>query len=237
MEPWVIEEALLRPAATLIGSALVPLGSARLVGALAPYRDLDARARLAPHDADCVGDRHVARAPPRDGEEAIAGLDPDAVGRPTREHAVHREPAVAHVDLDAHAAELALRVAREDAVLLGIHERAVRIERAHHPSDGAVDQLVLIGILDVHGLHVAERAGEDREVGIGRRDRLGRLRALDEPERQDGDQGAAERGGEVGERSPESPSGLVHRPSMEARGHACQRCAGRIPLTGPRPCG
>lgn len=35
MEPWVIEEALLRPAATLIGSALVPLATARLVGALA----------------------------------------------------------------------------------------------------------------------------------------------------------------------------------------------------------
>jgi hypothetical protein len=35
MEPWAIEEALLRPAATLIGSALVPLATARLVRGLA----------------------------------------------------------------------------------------------------------------------------------------------------------------------------------------------------------
>ena len=92
---------------------------------------------------------------------------------------MHGQPTVPDVDLHAHPTEAPLGVGRQDPILLGIHEGAVRVERLDHPADRAVDQLVLIRLLDVHGLDVTEGPREDREVGVGRGAALGGERPLD----------------------------------------------------------
>ena len=75
-----------------------------------------------------------------------------------------REHAVAVRDLDAEAAEAALRVDLELLVELGREVGAVRVERGEHAVDGALDQLLGVDLLDVVLLDDRQDVGERLEV-------------------------------------------------------------------------
>jgi hypothetical protein len=107
------------------------------------------RARRAAHPADGVVDGHAARVLALDGHELVAGAHPRTRRGRTRDGRDDREPLAAGVDLHADAAKLARRVALQEAVLLGVEVGAVRVERAHHAADGAVDEAVFVHRVDV----------------------------------------------------------------------------------------
>jgi hypothetical protein len=91
---------------------------------------------------------------PLDGEELVARAHPRTRRGRTRDGRDDREVVAAGVDLHADAAELPRRVALQERVLLGVEVRAVRVERAHHAADGAVDEAVFVHRVDVAVLDV-----------------------------------------------------------------------------------
>ena len=113
----------------------------RLGPALTRDRDGHLGAGLAPHALDGVGELHVLRGEAVDLDDAIAGLEPRAVGRGALDGRHDGEDVVLQRDLDAEAAEAARRLDLHLAIALGIEERAVRVEAAERPLDGAVDQV------------------------------------------------------------------------------------------------
>ena len=97
-----------------------------------------------------------------------------------RRRAVHRRDhlhqAVFHGDLDAEAAELAMRGFLHVAPGRLIHVTRMRVERRDHAVDGALDQLGVVGLLDIVGPDPLEHVAEQIElrIGVGVGGRLGR---------------------------------------------------------------
>src|SRR5262249_11356333 len=86
-----------------------------------------------------------------DLEEAVAGQDPGRPSRRVLERRDHDDLAgrLLDVDEDADPAELALSVDLELLLLLGRDELAVGVEALlDHALDGAVAELVAVGLLD-----------------------------------------------------------------------------------------
>ncbi len=88
------------------------------------------------------------------------------------------DDAVLDADLDAEAAELALRGDLQVLEGVGVEEIGMRVEPVHHPVDRFLDELVVGDGLDVIALDPAEDRGEqlevlvrDRQLGLALRDR------------------------------------------------------------------
>ena len=83
------------------------------------------------------------------------------------------DQAVLHRDLDAEAAELAAGLHLHVAEALGVQVARMRVERGQHAVDRGLDQLGLVGLLDIVGADALEHVAEQVEllvgVGIGRR--------------------------------------------------------------------
>ncbi len=75
--------------------------------------------------------------------------------------------AVFHRDLDAEAAELAAGLHLHVAEALGIHVARMRIEAGQHAGDRGLDQLAVVGLLDIVAAHALEHVAEQIELAIG----------------------------------------------------------------------
>ena len=132
----------------------------------------------------------------------IAGQNPGTRRRGIVDRGDHLDGAVLLGDLDAEAAELAARLHLHVAVALGVHVARMRIEPGEHAVDRRLDQLGVVGLVDIVDAHALEDVAEqvDRVVGVGRRGGVGaRTRAergqrrLRDHQRQRGPRRAAEK--------------------------------------------
>jgi hypothetical protein len=107
----------------------------------------------------------------------------DLVDRGIRRHARARLVDLAGRERDAHAAKLALGVLADPLVAGRRQERRVRIEIVKHAARGVVEQLALIGGVDVVGLDRGKRLGERVERleprNVGPRHSVGKDRRRD----------------------------------------------------------
>ena len=77
------------------------------------------------------------------------------------------DEAVFHRDLDAEPAELALGLHLHVAEVLRVHVARMRVEPVEHPVDRLLDQLRIVGLLDVVGAHALEHVAEQIELAVG----------------------------------------------------------------------
>ena len=77
------------------------------------------------------------------------------------------DQAVFHRDFDAEAAELAAGLHLHVAEALGVHVAGVRIEAGQHAADRGLDQLAVVGLLDIVAAHALEHVAEQIELAIG----------------------------------------------------------------------
>src|SRR6185437_2884719 len=86
-----------------------------------------------------------------DRGNAVARLDPGLGGRRTVDGRDHLDEAVFLLNLDAHAAEMALGRDLHVAIGFGVHIAGMRIEAGHHALDRGVDQFAVLDGTDVVG--------------------------------------------------------------------------------------
>src|SRR5216684_7369257 len=70
-------------------------------------------------------------------------------------------------DLDAEPAERALGLRLHVAEALGVHVARMGIEAIEHAVDRTLDQLAVIGLLDVMRAHPLENVAEQVELAVG----------------------------------------------------------------------
>ena len=70
-------------------------------------------------------------------------------------------------DLDAETAELALGLGPHVLEALGVKVARMRIERRQHAVDRGLDELLLVGLLDIVGAHLVENVAEQAEMLVG----------------------------------------------------------------------
>ena len=99
-----------------------------------------------------------------DLDDQVAGLDAGAERGRVLDRRDHAHDAVLDADLDAEAAELALRADLQLLERVGVQEVGVRVEPADHAVDGLADQLVVGDGLDVVALDLAEDRGQELQV-------------------------------------------------------------------------
>ena len=141
-------------------------------------------AGLAAHLLDRLGQRHAARRGVVDLDDQVAGLDAGAERGRVLDRRDDAHDAVLDADLDAEAAELALRGDLQFLERLGVEEVGVRVEPAHHAVDRFLDELVVGDRLDVVALDLAEDRREELQVLVGDRQLRLALRDRREVERQ-----------------------------------------------------
>jgi len=104
----------------------------------------------AAHPVDGFGEADLLRASAVDFEDSVAGHDPGSGGGGVVHRGDDGEGVAPQTDLDSDAAEFAFGVLLEVVVLLGLHELAVGVERAEHPFERAVDQVLIREAFAVH---------------------------------------------------------------------------------------
>ncbi|MCY1524751.1 hypothetical protein D9M68_596990 [compost metagenome] len=130
----------------------------RTVGAHDGQRDR--RLGRAAHQLDRVVERHALGGRVVDLDDEVAGHHASARGGRVFDRRDHLHEAVFGADLDAQAAELALRCRLHFAERVGIQVGGVGIQVRHHAGNGIVDQGLVVDGLDVvvldGGEHVAQ---------------------------------------------------------------------------------
>ena len=89
------------------------------------------------------------------------------------------DQAVLHRDLDAEAAEFAAGLHLHVAEALGVHVARMRIEPGQHAVDRRLDELGVVGLLDIVGAHALEHVAEQAELPIGVGGRRARARSVE----------------------------------------------------------
>src|ERR1700749_1080244 len=74
------------------------------------------------------------------------------------------DQAVFHGDFDAEAAELAAGLHLHVAEALGVHVARMRIEAGQHAADRRLDELRVVGLLDIVAAHALEHVAEQIEL-------------------------------------------------------------------------
>ncbi len=123
--------------------------------ALARDGERDLRVRLAAH---LLHGRVVEL------DDQVARLDAGLERRRVLDRRDHLDEAVLHPDLDAEAAELALRADLQLFERLRIEIGRMRVEPREHAVDRLGDQLLVLDRLDVVGLDGAEHLGEGAQL-------------------------------------------------------------------------
>ena len=145
----------------------------RLVGALALDLQLGGGVDRPLHLVDGLLQGQALNRVAVDVGDQIARHDAGLRGRRAIHRRDHLDEAIFHRDLDAEAAELAVRGLLHVVPGLLVHVARMRIERGDHAVDGALDQLGVVGLLDIVGPdpleHVAEQIELRIDVGVGRR--------------------------------------------------------------------
>ena len=93
--------------------------------------------------------------------DIITNLDDEAV------QGLTLNQAVLHRDLDAEPAEFAAGLHLHVLEALRIHVAGVRVEAGQHAADGALDQLLVVGLLDIVAADAVEHVAEQIELAIG----------------------------------------------------------------------
>jgi hypothetical protein len=160
-------------------------------------RRLDLGVDRAAHLLDRLAEREAGDRLVVDVGDQVAGLDPGLEGRGLVDRGDDLHEAVLHRDLDPEPAELAPRLHLHVAVAVGVEVARVRVERAQHPVDGRLDQLLVRGLLDVLGADALEHVAEQLQVTervAGRLDAAGeRAEGGAGGERRDGDEAEPQR--------------------------------------------
>jgi hypothetical protein len=130
------------------------------------HDDLDGRSRLPAHPPHELLERRPSRRVPGHGQDAIARLDPRAVGGRALDRRDDDDPIVPLLDLEPDPAESPFRVRAEDGVVLRRHVRRVRVELGDHALDGTVEQLRPFDGVDVAVLDHHQHAGQLGEGGV-----------------------------------------------------------------------
>ncbi len=101
----------------------------------------------------------------------VAGQDAGLVGRRVVDRRDHLDELVLHGDLDAEPEELAAGLHLHVLIVFGVQVARMRIERGQHAVDRRLDQICVIGLLDIVGADALEHVAEQIElpVGVGRR--------------------------------------------------------------------
>ena len=128
--------------------------------------------------------RPITLSPSTCGDE-VAGLDAGPVGRRALDRRHDLDEAVLLGDLDAEPAELALGLHPHVVEVPGGQVARMRIQMRQHPVDRALDQLLVLDLLDIGGADALEDVAEEVEllvnrlllVGLLRQDRCGELGA------------------------------------------------------------
>ncbi len=93
--------------------------------------------------------------------------------RPLGRHVVdgrdHLENAVLHGDINAEAAELAMRLDLLFLELLGAHIARMRVELHQHAVDGVGDELLVVGLVDILLAHALEHLAKKLKILINLR--------------------------------------------------------------------
>ncbi|MGY4570613.1 hypothetical protein ACVWY5_003683 [Bradyrhizobium sp. USDA 3256] len=139
----------------------------RLVGVLADDLQPDRAVGRALHLVDGLVERHALDLVIVDRGDHVARHDAGARGRRVVDRRHHLDEAVLHGDLDAEPAELAMRGLLHLRPALLVHVAGVRVERGDHAVDRALDELGVLGLLDVVGLDLLEHLAEQVELRIG----------------------------------------------------------------------
>ncbi len=141
----------------------------RTFGVLAHDGQHDLRAGLAAHLFDRLVERHAAGGVVVDLDDQVSRLDPRAEGRRVLDRRDDAHQAVLDADLDAEAAELALRGDLQILERFGVEEIGMRVEPVHHSVDRLLDELVVGDGLDVVALDLAEDCRQQLQVLVGNR--------------------------------------------------------------------
>ena len=138
-----------------------------LGGALSYDGQIDAGADVALHLLDRLGQGQAAHLLAVDLGDEIAGKDAGLVGGRALEGRDHLDEFVLHGDLDAETAKLAAGLRPHVRRFLGVHVTRMRVEGGQHAVDGRLDQLLIVGLVDILGAHPLEHVAEDRQLTIG----------------------------------------------------------------------
>ena len=115
---------------------------------------------LAAHALDRIVEGHAFHRRVVELDDQVAGLDAGAERRRVLDRRNHLDEAVFHADLDAEAAELALRADLQFLECLLVEIGRVRIEAGQHAVDRLGDELLVLDRLDIVALDRAEHLGK-----------------------------------------------------------------------------
>ena len=141
--------------------------------ALADDRERDRGVGLAAHLLDGIVQGHALHIEIIELDDHVARLDAGAERGGVLDGRDHLHEPLFHPDLDAEAAELALRAGLEILEGVDVEVGRVRIEARQHAVDRLGDELLVLDGLDVVGLDATEDVGEGADVLDG--DRTGIL--------------------------------------------------------------
>ena len=136
----------------------------RLRLALAQDREPDGALRLAAHALDGVVQVHALHRRVVELDDQVAGLQAGAERRGVLDRRDHLDETVLHADLDAEAAELALRADLQLLERFLVEVGRMRVEAGQHAVDRLGDELLVLDRLDVVRLDRAEDLGERTQL-------------------------------------------------------------------------
>src|SRR5436190_13661345 len=118
---------------------------------------------------DGVGEAHLFGAFAVDLDDAIASQDAGSESRGVFHRGHYRQLIVLGGNHDAHSAEFTLSILLKILVFNGLHEFAVRVERAQHAFERPVDQVLITELIAVNVFlpDAVEDRGAEPEVGQG----------------------------------------------------------------------
>ena len=136
----------------------------RLGFALADHGERDLGAGLAAHALDRIVQRQALDRGVVQLDDQVAAFNAGLEGRRILDRRDHLDEAVFHADLDAEAAEFALRADLQFLEGIGVEIGGMRIEAGEHAVDGFGDELLVVHRLDIVALDLAEDLGEGAQV-------------------------------------------------------------------------
>src|SRR5690606_1107224 len=142
--------------------------------ALARDGERDARVWLAAHALDRVAEGHALHRRVVELDDQVAGLDAGAERRRVLARRDDLDEAILHADLDAEAADLALRADLQLLDRLRVEVGRVRVEAREHAVDRLGDEALVLDRLDVVALDRPEDVRERTQLLDGQR----RVRAI-----------------------------------------------------------
>src|SRR6185312_14873673 len=149
----------------------------RVILALANDLELDLGIDRAAHFIDGLIEGEALHRFVVESGDDVVGHDAGLRRRRIIDRRNHLDQPVFHRDFDAEPAEFSAGLHLHVAEALGIHVAGMRIEAGQHAADRGLDQLAVVGLLDIVAADPLEHVAEQIKLAIGVRRRSARARS------------------------------------------------------------